>query len=178
MGIGTTNPSSKLDVNGDLNVNGAASIKQNLNIDGQVHASGDVCTDAGGGKCLSNLSNSSNVIPAGYSFVPFGQELVLLKSNAYTQAESNGTSAAARVYNGQIQTRVWINQANAFNGAFGFNGTVLCDSGWVNGFNASCGAWRQITYTTVYGATDINGVGVAWTSNGFNSSSGSNYASW
>jgi len=35
VGIGTTSPSQKLDVSG------------------QIHASGDICTDAGGGKCLS-----------------------------------------------------------------------------------------------------------------------------
>jgi len=38
VGIGTLNPLYKLDVNGN------------------VHASGDVCTDAGGGKCLSSVA--------------------------------------------------------------------------------------------------------------------------
>jgi len=38
VGIGTLNPLYKLDVNGN------------------VHASGDICTDAGGGKCLSSAS--------------------------------------------------------------------------------------------------------------------------
>ena len=37
VGIGTTNPTQKLDVNG------------------QIHSTGDICTDAGGGKCLSSV---------------------------------------------------------------------------------------------------------------------------
>ena len=37
VGIGTTTPSQKLDVAG------------------QIHATGDICTDAGGGKCLSTV---------------------------------------------------------------------------------------------------------------------------
>ncbi|MBK7961858.1 MAG: hypothetical protein IPK04_12075, partial [Bdellovibrionales bacterium] len=40
VGIGTTTPTQKLDVNG------------------QIHASGDICTDAGGGKCLSTAPSS------------------------------------------------------------------------------------------------------------------------
>jgi len=42
VGIGTTSPSQKLDVSG------------------QIHASGDICTDAGGGKCLSGAGNFNN----------------------------------------------------------------------------------------------------------------------
>jgi hypothetical protein len=35
---------------------GTASPAQKLDVAGQIHASGDICTDAGGGKCLSTVS--------------------------------------------------------------------------------------------------------------------------
>ncbi len=44
VGIGTTNPTQRLDVVG------------------QIHASGDICTDAGGGKCLSSAGGGSSLI--------------------------------------------------------------------------------------------------------------------
>jgi hypothetical protein len=47
VGIGTTTPTQKLDVNG------------------QIHASGDICTDAGGGKCLSTAPSSLQGLTSG-----------------------------------------------------------------------------------------------------------------
>lgn len=48
VGINTTTPNKKLDVVGD------------------IHATGDICTDVSGGKCLSNVSSGSG---GGYEFV-------------------------------------------------------------------------------------------------------------
>lgn len=42
VGIGVTTPTQKLDVSG------------------QIHASGDICTDAGGGKCLSTVGGTTS----------------------------------------------------------------------------------------------------------------------
>src|SRR3989344_2498264 len=42
VGIGTVSPAQKLDVVG-----------------GQIHATGDICTDAGGGKCLSTAGGGN-----------------------------------------------------------------------------------------------------------------------
>jgi len=44
VGIGTTSPSQKLDVIG------------------QIHASGDICTDVSGGRCLSSVTASSSAL--------------------------------------------------------------------------------------------------------------------
>jgi len=43
VGIGTQTPKSKLDILGDLEVGG------------KIHATGDICTDEAGGKCLSRM---------------------------------------------------------------------------------------------------------------------------
>ncbi len=47
VGIGTNNPSQKLDVNGN------------------IHAAGDVCIDAAGGKCLSTVSGGGTPVATG-----------------------------------------------------------------------------------------------------------------
>ncbi|MBI2640653.1 MAG: hypothetical protein HYW91_02045 [Candidatus Sungbacteria bacterium] len=60
VGIGTLNPNAKLQVTGgnvvfDGNLGiGINNPTQKLDVSGQIHASGDICTDAVGGKCLSN----------------------------------------------------------------------------------------------------------------------------
>ena len=44
VGVGTSAPSQKLDVNGN------------------IHATGDICTEAGGGKCLSTVAGISEIV--------------------------------------------------------------------------------------------------------------------
>lgn len=85
VGIGTTNPRndilwpSALDVNGqirgaryyddDINyfadLNAGGNLGGNWNFSGLIHSTGDICTDQGGGKCLSN--QASGVGPVVYS---------------------------------------------------------------------------------------------------------------
>jgi hypothetical protein len=69
VGIGTLSPSNKLEVMGAGNVVfntsgnvgiGKTSPSQKLDVSGQIHASGDICTDAGGGKCLSTIGISTS----------------------------------------------------------------------------------------------------------------------
>ena len=55
VGIGTQAPAGKLDVGGALRVVGGATINGNLDVFGKIHATGDICTDEAGGKCLSKM---------------------------------------------------------------------------------------------------------------------------
>jgi len=49
VGIGTTSPAQKLDVQGQIHAAG-------IDIEGRINATEDICTDAGGGRCLGNTS--------------------------------------------------------------------------------------------------------------------------
>ena len=86
VGIGTNSPQGKLDVNGeilakDLSVANNAKIGKNLFVDsnlgigeenskyplyvkGKIQATGDICTDLEGGKCLSQLSAAGATVAA------------------------------------------------------------------------------------------------------------------
>ena len=55
VGIGTQAPTGKLDVGGTLKVTGGTTINGNLDVSGKIHATGDICTDEAGGKCLSRM---------------------------------------------------------------------------------------------------------------------------
>jgi hypothetical protein len=55
VGIGTQAPTGKLDVGGTLKVTGGTIINGNLDVFGKIHATGDICTDEAGGKCLSRM---------------------------------------------------------------------------------------------------------------------------
>jgi len=55
VGIGTQAPTGKLDVGGILKVTGGTTINGNLDVFGKIHATGDICTDEAGGKCLSRM---------------------------------------------------------------------------------------------------------------------------
>lgn len=62
IGVGTNNPSAKLDVSGSVFVKdklgiGVKNPKNNLEVKGKIHATGDICTDLNGGKCLSQMFN-------------------------------------------------------------------------------------------------------------------------
>ncbi len=84
IGIGTSNPQTKLEVAGDFLAKGNVRTEKDilaqgnllvekevgiglknptypLDVKGKIHATGDICTDLGGGKCLSQLT----------TFVPF-----------------------------------------------------------------------------------------------------------
>jgi hypothetical protein len=64
VGIGTTAPRGKLQVNGNLLTTGMVGVGTDtpqypLHVSGRIQATGDICTDLGGGKCLSQLVPSS-----------------------------------------------------------------------------------------------------------------------
>ncbi|MDO8522812.1 MAG: hypothetical protein Q7S12_00800 [bacterium] len=90
VGIGTVSPAQKLDVVG-----------------GQIHATGDICTDAGGGKCLSTVGGGGDFagmfwIKSGScaaTFVESGPvgSYSCLKSNFYTGACSCPAGFSAHV---------------------------------------------------------------------------------
>ena len=84
IGIGTSNPKARLEVGGDFFAKGGIRAEKDifaqgnllvekdagigvknpaypLDVKGKIHATGDICTDLGGGKCLSQLT----------TFVPF-----------------------------------------------------------------------------------------------------------
>ena len=79
VGIGTNNPRANLEVVGDFitpnlfvtgQANGRVGIKTtnpqyDLHVMGRIQASGDICTDLKGGKCLSNLTEGGNVYISG-----------------------------------------------------------------------------------------------------------------
>jgi prepilin-type N-terminal cleavage/methylation domain-containing protein len=68
VGVNTTNPLQKFQVNdtataafvvtsaGQVGI-GTGSPTQKLDVADQIHATGDICTDAGGGKCLSSVGS-------------------------------------------------------------------------------------------------------------------------
>lgn len=60
LGTGLTSSDNGLIItNGKVGIGNIAPV-QALDVTGQIHSSGDICTDAGGGKCLSTVSGGSN----------------------------------------------------------------------------------------------------------------------
>ncbi len=60
IGIGTSVPRAKLEVDGDLITTGSIGVgidspAHSLHVDGRIQATGDICTDLVGGRCLSTL---------------------------------------------------------------------------------------------------------------------------
>ncbi len=74
VGIGTANPTSKLEVIGDIRSNnlfakerlgiGVDNPQYALQVKGRIQASGDICTELAGGRCLSTLPLGAGTPPA------------------------------------------------------------------------------------------------------------------
>jgi len=93
VGIGTTNPSQKLDVAG------------------QIHATGDICTDQGGGVCLSTggggliciyisrVGNGQVDCPSGYTMTGCGFEGDYSDEIGYCHPNGNGCACYEHIRN-------------------------------------------------------------------------------
>lgn len=55
VGIGSQNPQARLEIVGPLRVIGQTNLNGDLNVVGKIQATGDVCTDLTGKKCLSQM---------------------------------------------------------------------------------------------------------------------------
>ncbi len=125
VGIGTTSPAQALDVSG------------------QIHASGDVCTDQGGGKCLSTAGGGGNPIAVNLINNPcqgnaactgdsskddlYGDVLNWTQPNTWSGAgctnyKNNYDPTMTDTCDGNINTRGWIN--------CGVNDVLTCLQTW------------------------------------------------
>lgn len=134
VGIGENNPSAKLDVAGSVFVKdklgiGVKNPENSLEVKGKIHATGDICTDLNGGKCLSEI----------YSFPPI----------AFAGGGISGSGLANVI-------PIWTNSTTLGNSILSQNGNELDVAGTVKmtGFQLTTGA--QAGYVLV---SDENGVG-------------------
>jgi len=120
VGIGNPNPQSKLDVAGNLGVSGNVGVAGNLfvrdrlgigvdnpayplQVTGRIQASGDICTDLAGGKCLSQLTTAGGTIFIGggggirgsgtVSYLPIWESTSDLTNSIVSQSGSTLTIA-------------------------------------------------------------------------------------
>jgi hypothetical protein len=166
VGIGTTTPAQKLDVVG------------------QIHASGDICTDSGGGKCLSTAGGSSllgltTLAPSYNSFlgatagaatttadqntlIGFGAGALIQDGGTNTAV---GASALAATVSSQANTAVGHKALNAmssgtYNSALGAGSMKFTTSGTYNVAIGTNSLYNNISgdHNTAVGDRALNGV--------------------
>ena len=163
VGIGTTSPSQKLDVNGGIKVGNTANATA-----GTIRWTGSDFEGYDGTQWVSLTSTGGSSggggCAPGQDLVNFGGTSICLADGATASASCTNSvwsysgdrtsiyvSINARYTNGQVQTKASISRSG------NYNYFDNCQSGWVNGLSASCETGPGLDMS-VSAQTTLNGV--------------------
>ncbi|MBN8537735.1 MAG: hypothetical protein J0M15_11835 [Deltaproteobacteria bacterium] len=181
-----TNNTTKMTIlsNGNVGI-GTTTPTQRLDVVGQIHASGDICTDAGGGKCLSSAGGGSSLIGltgAGPSFnttlgvgagtattIGIRNSLFGFNAGLLIQDGNNNTAvgylALASTTNSEANTAIGDKALNAlssgtYNSAIGAGSMKFTTSGTYNAAFGTNSLYNNISgdHNTAVGDRALNGV--------------------
>jgi len=153
VGIGTTRPTTKLDVAGDVFV------------DGKIQATGDVCTDLRGGKCLSQVTGMPIFFGGGGGVGGSGSSGYLPVWSAGTTLDNSIVSQSG----GTLQVAGTVAMS-------GFQLSTNATSGYIlTSDDSGVGTWQPATGTLPSGSSGqtLHHDGTSWVSNSFLYNTGS-----
>ena len=130
-----------IDSSGNINLFGPR-----LDVNGNIHATGDICTDQGGGNCLSSTSGGGGSVPSDYFFIKTnnGNLGFYLKKDISQKTIENtavsGVEGECTNYRSYCDFKVvdGVIYLRARQVSYSVHPAQTCDSGWVAGTYARC----------------------------------------